>query len=158
MQDVTGECQEGIITMGKEGGENGGAQGQARFSTLRKHWWLVLVAGCLIIAAAYVFLIKPAIEKSNAGKKRNNAQTRVMPVVAISAKIGDLSIYVNGLGTVTPVYTVTVRTRVDGQLMDVYYGGPDRQQRGPACPHRSQALRGAAGPGRGTAGPRPGVF
>lgn len=121
MQDVTGECQEGITRMGKEGDENSGAQGQARFSTLRKHWWLVLVAGCLIIAAAYIFLIKPAIERSSAGKKRSNAQTRVMPVVAIPAKMGDLSVYVNGLGTVTPVYTVTVKTRVDGQLMDVYY-------------------------------------
>ncbi len=107
--------------MGKEGGELGGAEGRALFGTLRKHWWLVPAAGCLIVAAAYMFLIKPAIERSSAGKKRNSAQARAMPVVAIPAKMGDLSVYVNGLGTVTPVYTVTVKTRVDGQLMDVYY-------------------------------------
>jgi multidrug efflux system membrane fusion protein len=32
-----------------------------------------------------------------------------------------MPVYVSGIGTVTPVYTVTVTTRVLGQLMNVYY-------------------------------------
>jgi len=43
------------------------------------------------------------------------------PVVASAATQGDIDIIVNGLGTVTPLRTVTVRTRVDGELMRVLF-------------------------------------
>jgi membrane fusion protein, multidrug efflux system len=45
----------------------------------------------------------------------------VAPVVAVRAEKGDIGVYFTGLGTVTPIYTVTVKSRVDGQLMHVYY-------------------------------------
>jgi len=44
-----------------------------------------------------------------------------MPVVVEDVTKGDMPIYITGLGTVTPIYTVTVKTRVDGQLMKVMY-------------------------------------
>ena len=47
------------------------------------------------------------------------AAGRPAPVATALARIGDVPIYVTGLGTVTPFYNVTVRTRVDGQLMRV---------------------------------------
>src|SRR5438445_204114 len=43
------------------------------------------------------------------------------PVVAVTAHTGDIGVYFVGLGTVTPIYTVNVRARVDGELMKVYY-------------------------------------
>src|SRR3989442_8422590 len=42
-----------------------------------------------------------------------------MPVVAAAAKTGDLPIYLNGLGSAVALYTVTVRTRVDGELFSI---------------------------------------
>ena len=44
-----------------------------------------------------------------------------MPVVAAKARQGDIGVYFNGLGTVTSLYTVSVRSRVDGQLMKILY-------------------------------------
>src|SRR5213594_2732888 len=44
-----------------------------------------------------------------------------VPVVAAAARTRDVSVYLNGLGTVTPRNTVTVRTRVDGELIGVHF-------------------------------------
>ena len=83
-------------------------------------WWIALLVVCLLISGVYIFLIRPGMAQSKAKQAQIN-QVRVVPVAVTAARQGDFGVYVNGLGTVTPVYTVTVRTRVDGQLMDIYY-------------------------------------
>ena len=47
--------------------------------------------------------------------------SRAVPVVATAARQGYMAIYLTGLGSVTPFNTVTVRSRVDGQLIKVAY-------------------------------------
>ena len=42
-------------------------------------------------------------------------------VVAAKATKGDIRVYFTGLGAVTPIYTVTVKSRVDGQLMKIQF-------------------------------------
>jgi multidrug efflux system membrane fusion protein len=44
-----------------------------------------------------------------------------VPVVVATAQHGDLPVYYEGLGTVTAFNTVTVRTRVDGQIMRINF-------------------------------------
>jgi len=81
-----------------------------------RHWWIALLAVCLIAIGAYFFFIKA---QSPAAKQGQNPVTRMVPVVAAAAKKSDIGVYLTGLGSVTPLNTVTVKSRVDGQLMEV---------------------------------------
>ena len=61
---------------------------------------------------------KPA---AGARKGKGPDPARVTPVVAATARSTEFNIYLNGLGTVTPLKTVTVRSRVDGELIRVAF-------------------------------------
>jgi membrane fusion protein, multidrug efflux system len=58
---------------------------------------------------------------ADASKAKAAPAPRAVPVTTAPAKKGDIGVYVEALGTVTPVYTVTVTSRVQGQIMNVYY-------------------------------------
>jgi multidrug efflux system membrane fusion protein len=65
---------------------------------------------------------EPAAKPAAAARKGKGPDpARVTPVVAATARSTDLNIYLNGLGTVTPQKTVTVRSRVEGELMRVAF-------------------------------------
>lgn len=91
----------------------------------RRAWvWLPLL--CILGGAAYYVLARPEGGKpdgaqQSGGKPGPNAMNRSQPVVAAVAKVGDINLYLNGLGTVVPLNTVTVRTRVDGELSAVMF-------------------------------------
>ena len=46
---------------------------------------------------------------------------RSVPVVASMARVGDMPIYLRGLGTAVPFNTVSVKSRVDGQLIALHF-------------------------------------
>ena len=85
-----------------------------------KHWWFWLPAAILLGIVVYSQLTKGRAAEAPAKPGASLNQPGVA-VTAASAKKGDIGIYLTGLGTVTPVHTVTVKTRVDGELMKVYY-------------------------------------
>jgi multidrug efflux system membrane fusion protein len=53
-----------------------------------------------------------------------------VPVQTATAREGDIGVYVAALGTVTPVYTVTVTSRVQGEIMQVHYREGQMVQKG----------------------------
>jgi membrane fusion protein, multidrug efflux system len=52
---------------------------------------------------------------------RQNASAAAMPVVAAPAVTGDIDIKLNGLGTVTSLATVTIRSQISGQFVRIAY-------------------------------------
>jgi multidrug efflux system membrane fusion protein len=42
-------------------------------------------------------------------------------VVAVQARKGDIGVYLTGLGAVTPIYTIAVKSQIAGYLMEVLY-------------------------------------
>jgi membrane fusion protein, multidrug efflux system len=54
-------------------------------------------------------------------KKAGKGGDRALPVSAVAAHKGDIAVYVTGLGAVTAYNTVTIKTRVDGQLDKVAF-------------------------------------
>ncbi|HEY7120085.1 MAG TPA: MdtA/MuxA family multidrug efflux RND transporter periplasmic adaptor subunit [Tepidisphaeraceae bacterium] len=103
----------------------------------RSHWWVwVIIIGVLGGGAFLLYRHTHATDSTEAGAAGGpggrrggggfgrggfGGGNRAMPVVAVPARQGDLPIYLTGLGTVTPLNTVTVRSRVDGQIDQVNF-------------------------------------
>jgi len=81
--------------------------------------WIV-IAGLLLLGIGIAWLIRraPAAAPKAGGR---GAAPAVMPVGTAVVKLSDVDVYLSGLGTVTPRASVTVRTRVAGQLMSVLF-------------------------------------
>lgn len=80
--------------------------------TTRRFWVIAVTLTCLAAAGAYF-----AINARGRAQPTAPAGPRPVPVVTTPARQGDLGVYLAGLGSVTSLNTVTVRSRVDGQLM-----------------------------------------
>jgi membrane fusion protein, multidrug efflux system len=91
-----------------------------RGGLLGKRWWFVLGIS-LLWAGGFFYSGHAENGPPRQGKPGASAQMRPTPVVAVAAREGTMKIFLNGLGSVTPLSTVTVKSRVDGQLMEVLY-------------------------------------
>jgi membrane fusion protein, multidrug efflux system len=74
-------------------------------------FWLIILIVILIIGLT---------RQQNMSKGKNNPNPPMAVVVAV-ARTMDVPVYIAALGTVTPTYTITVRTQINGQLLQVLY-------------------------------------
>ena len=85
----------------------------------RKRLRVTVVVIVLVAIGATIWLrLRPP---ESGAKAAAPTAPRATPVVAATARTGDLPIYLDALGTVTAFNTVTIRTRVDGQLVKVAF-------------------------------------
>jgi multidrug efflux system membrane fusion protein len=79
-------------------------------------WRLRLGLGSVIILALVVWAVR-----AGRGSATPTQAGRSVPVVVAKARLGDMNVNLMGLGTVVPLSTVTIHSRVDGQLMRIAF-------------------------------------
>jgi multidrug efflux system membrane fusion protein len=86
-----------------------------------RYWWVWLLIFGLIGYGCYKLYIVENARKDVMAKKKGALRPRTIPVAVATAHRGDMPVYLQGLGTVTAFNTVTVKTRVDGQLINIAF-------------------------------------
>jgi multidrug efflux system membrane fusion protein len=85
----------------------------------KRRWpWIV---GAIVLLVVAIILIAGAHRKRLRSEADAKARPRAVSVVTAVARTGDMPVYLTGLGTVTALNTVTVRSRVDGELATVAF-------------------------------------
>jgi len=94
----------------------------------KSRWWPWLVL--LVIVACGLWYYRGRNSQADAaaaggkgpgGAAMGASGSFVVPVVVATATKGDLPVFLNGLGNVTAFNTVTVRSRVDGQIVKINF-------------------------------------
>ena len=88
--------------------------------------WLIVIAVVLALVLL-AWLLTPKASKAPTGRFAN---TGPMPVATAAAQSGSMPIIVNGLGTVTPITTVTVQSQISGQIMQIAFKEGQTVKRG----------------------------
>src|SRR2546423_11365920 len=97
--------------------------------TPRKRRWVIWIAALLILLGGGSYLLSqrsanPAPAKGANPRGRNaRGGGGAIPVSIEKVRQGNMGVYISALGTVTPVYTATITSRVAGPLLE----GPHRE-------------------------------
>src|SRR5690348_16515260 len=107
-----------------------GARDSSAAQHAKSRWWLwIVILGAVVLGIWYYRGAhstseaegKAAAGTSGKGRGGPGGAGFTVPVVVATAEKGDLPVYLIGLGTVTAFNTVTVRSRVDGQIVKVNF-------------------------------------
>jgi membrane fusion protein, multidrug efflux system len=80
--------------------------------------WIVLI---LLLGLVGFRFYQNKQSTAQAAKQKAAAAQHGVPISTTTATKGSIGVYINALGTVTPVYTATITSRVDGQINSVDY-------------------------------------
>ena len=81
----------------------------------KKRWWVVIGIVVLVLAAGLI------LYRVIAGRAKPAPSPPPVQIATNTVRVGDMGIYVEALGAVTPVATVTVPSQVTGQLTKVNF-------------------------------------
>src|SRR5216684_76602 len=112
-----------------ESDEREGVSPSSHGTQSKGRWWLwILILGVVAAGLWYYRGVRAASQSQDAagvaagrGRGGPGMGNQTVPVVVATAVRGDIPVYLNGLGTATAYNTVTIRSRVDGQLTNVAF-------------------------------------
>jgi membrane fusion protein, multidrug efflux system len=91
-----------------------------RIPESRSHAWIWIVVILILGIGGLIYYRKQQAAEA-AAKTKAALANRSVPITTANVTTGPIGIYINALGTVTPVYTATITSRVDGQIVSVNY-------------------------------------
>jgi len=113
----------------------------------RKRWILLTSVLLLLLLAVIVFLVIHGNHVKAAAAKRALAAANVsVTATAATATKGDIGVYLDSIGTVTPVYTSSITAQASGVITAVHYQEGQLVQKGSALididpqPYQAQLL------------------
>ncbi len=89
----------------------------------RRRWMWVVLLVAVAVGARIVYGARRADDApaTTGNPAAAGAPARAVPVVGVAARQGDMPVYLTGLGSVTAYNTVTVKPRVEGQLVNIAF-------------------------------------
>lgn len=84
---------------------------------------LLLVTVLVVVAGAVALAVMPRSQQGQApsGRRGPVGLDRAVPVLAATASLADVPVYIDGVGTTKPLNTVTVRPQVEGKLLRIAF-------------------------------------
>jgi len=99
----------------------------------KRRWWVWLLVLAVLAFGAYRIrkgMVAPQAATASTSGSVPGRNFGAVPVVAAEASKGDIGVYFTGLGAVTPIHTVAVRSQIAGYLMQVLYKEGQLVQKG----------------------------
>ena len=98
------------------------------FTRHRTTWSLVAIAAVVLVFG--VWSIERPANAADDSKDKKKQGPAAVTVTVVPVKVQDMPIFRTGIGTVTPTFSVTVHSRVDGQLDSVGFNEGDDVKKG----------------------------
>ena len=95
--------------------------------TRKRRFTAFLIAALVIAGVAAVYYMPQPQPQAQTGTKGaakkggGTVATDPVPVLAVAPKTADVPVYLDGVGTVRALNTVTVRPQVDGKLISISF-------------------------------------
>jgi multidrug efflux system membrane fusion protein len=87
----------------------------------KRRWWIWLLLFLLAAGGGGYYVVEHTTLFQSSKEGAPGKAQRPIPVVTTKVRKGDMNLYLSSLGTVTALQTDVVKTRVDGEVMQVLY-------------------------------------
>ncbi len=107
-----------------QGGNMGSTSGSTVIVEERKSHgmlWVILIVGALLAVFLVYYFTKPSAGSGAAAGGAGRGQNGPAAITVGKSATGNINMYVDALGTVTPIATITLYSQITGVAMSVHY-------------------------------------